>query len=195
MHEFGICRLPPQRQFSIPQRKTGGHWDDFEVVRRELQPYLHVIHPGPETHHLCAAAGSLPSDSQPCCISSVDAVDSNNHDAHSNGGSTRESHRSSTATMMARGSQPQSHSTGEGAVQDRLLRNGGGGSGNGLKVQHSMPTQQELVAAGRMDLLNATRLWGGFTAVADLMGVRPNNRYNPLASCLRSPAEHLHHHV
>ena len=51
-----------------------------------------------------------------------------------------------------------------------------------------MPTQQELVAAGRMDLLNAMRLWGGFTAVADLMGVRPNTRYIPLKSLSQIPA-------
>jgi len=33
-----------------------------------------------------------------------------------------------------------------------------------------------LMAAGRMDLLNAVRLWGGFTAVADRLGVLPNTR-------------------
>lgn len=81
--------------------------------------------------------------------------------------------------MIARGSEPQGDSTGKAAAQDQLLSNGAVGSGDGLQVQHRMPTQQELVAAGRMDLLNATRLWGGFTAVADLMGVRPNTRYTP----------------
>lgn len=45
---------------------------------------------------------------------------------------------------------------------------------------YKMATQQELMAADRMDLLNAVRLWGGFTAVADRMGALPNTR-----CCLR----------
>lgn len=44
-----------------------------------------------------------------------------------------------------------------------------------------MPSQQELTDFGRMDLLHAVRLWGGFTTVADRLGVLPNTR--SVASC------------
>lgn len=42
--------------------------------------------------------------------------------------------------------------------------------------QLRMPSHQELVGAGRMDLLHAVRSWGGSTAVADRLGILPNTR-------------------
>lgn len=145
-------------------------------MRGELQPFLHIIDQGPDAQHLSAKAGSLTPDGKPCVKSSRDAFDSNILAAHSSGASHGSS-GGSTAARIASVSLPRGNSTDTGTAQDQLPSNGAGPSG--VQAHHRMPTQQELVAAGRMDLLNAIRLWGGFTAVADLMGVRPNTRYTP----------------
>lgn len=70
---------------------------------------------------------------------------------------------------------PASRGTPSGQGQQAVTK--GGATLCGSKACWKMPTQQELTAAGRMDLLNAVRTWGGFTAVADRMGVLPNTRY------------------
>jgi len=122
-------RMPAQHDFKIGQRKASGHWQDFETLKQELQPYLHpILQPGP---------GSDDPTAEP----------------------QRHCH--------AAGVQQQAFSKGKGVMSS---------SPAGCK----MATQQELMAAGRMDLLNAVRLWGGFTAVADRMGALPNTR-----CCLR----------
>ena len=173
------CRLPAQRQFSIPQRKGGGHWDDFEVVRQELHPFLHIIEQAPGTHHHSAETSSHTLDAQCCPRSTGGAVHGSSHAADSNGAAMNGSHSGSTAPSSSTGSQQRGNSIGEQTTQERLDSSGDVLSEKGVQVQHRMPTQQELIAAGRMDLLNAMRLWGGFTAVADMMGVRPNTRYIP----------------
>ena len=72
------------------------------------------------------------------------------------------------------------------------------GHGNGQDTgscQLRMPSHQELVGAGRMDLLHAVRSWGGSTAVADRLGILPNTRCataTPLTrimqlGCIRNP--------
>lgn len=183
-----FAELPAERQFSVPQRKNGGHWNDFEVVRGELQPFLHIIDQGPDAQHLSAKAGSLTPDGKPCVKSSRDAFDSNILAAHSSGASHGSS-GGSTAARIASVSLPRGNSTDTGTAQDQLPSNGAGPSG--VQAHHRMPTQQELVAAGRMDLLNAIRLWGGFTAVADLMGVRPNTRHKRSPQGLREEVQEV----
>ena len=115
------------------------------------------------------------------------------------GNASHDQNGSSTATTDGQGNQPsnsraqadgaftQLNNNGAGLTQGSCGRSGSNGviagaDSNGSGIQYRMPTQQELIAAGRMDLLNAMRTWGGFTAVADLMGVLPNTRYTILAS-------------
>lgn len=116
-----LRRLPPQRHFKIGKRKASGHWQNFNTLQQELQPFLHPVSNDPLIHE-CHREG-------PNC---------------------------DQQTPLSKG-QAMSSSSGQQAC-------------------HKMPTQQELMTAGRMDLLNAVRLWGGFTAVADRMGVLPNTR-------------------
>ena len=173
------CRLPAQRQFSIPQRKDGGHWDDFEIVRKELQPFLHIVKPGPESYRQSAETGSLALDDGSLIRGGADALCcSSSQNAGNNGASTQASDSSSTATVSCSNSQTKGgNSTESGQAQEQPQSSTAISKKNGVELQHRMPTQQELIAAGRMDLLNAMRVWGGFTAVADLMGVHPNTRY------------------
>lgn len=173
------CRLPPHRQFSIPQRKGGGHWDDFEVVRLELQPFLHIVQPGPETHRQCAQTNSLAPTDRSLIKDRASAFScSSSQNAGHNGSSTQGGDSSSTAAVSCSDSRPKGSSgTDSGEVWEQPHSSGAICSENGVQLQHRMPTQQELIAAGRMDLLNAMRVWGGFTAVADLLGVHPNTRY------------------
>ena len=122
-----LHREPAQHDFKIGQRQAIGHWQDFETLRRELQPFLHPI---PETHH--GNDGPCPQQLQHC---------------------------------RTTGFQQQAFSKGHCLPSS---------SRQGC---WKMVTQQELMAAGRMDLLHAVRLWGGFTHVADRLGVLPNTRY------------------
>ena len=196
-----ICRLPAQRQFSIPQRKEGGHWNDFELVRQQLQPFLRPVTPHP--HSLPASTTTLLQYSQgpstgnnseasreQCQTAGLQAV----------GSVHRGVHASSTAVMNGAAAQrnrpiavpsniftPLDGETAEDGQKCNFQHDDSSeadvvSQASGARGQHRMPTQQELTAAGRMDLLNAVRVWGGFTAVADLMGVLPNTRFPHLAS-------------
>ena len=123
-------RMPAQHGFKIGQRKASGHWEDFETLKQELQPYLHpILQPGPGSDNPTAA------------------------------------------------SQRHHHAAG---VRQQIFSKGKGVMSSSQQGCYKMVTQQELMGAGRMDLLNAVRLWGGFTAVADRMGALPNTR-----CCLR----------
>ena len=123
-------RMPAQHDFKIGQRKASGHWQDFETLKQELQPYLHpILQPG-------SGSGDPTAESQ--------------------------GHR------HAAGIRQQAFSKGKGVMSS---------SQQGC---YKMATQQELMTADRMDLLNAVRVWGGCTAVADRMGALPNTR-----CCLR----------
>ncbi len=122
--------MPAQHDFKIGQRKASGHWQDFETLKQELQPYLHpILEPGP-------------GSDDPTAVS-----------------------------------QRHHHAAG---VRQQAFSKGKGVMSSSQQGCCKMATQQELMAAGRMDLLNAVRLWGGFTAVADRMGALPNTR-----CCLR----------
>lgn len=171
------CRLPAQRQFSVPQRKGCGHWDDFAVVRQELQPFLHIVQPGPDTYHQSAGTGSLGLDDQSLISNSTSALScsSSSQNAGNSRSSTQESDGSSIDTVSCSDSQPKESSSSDSSKAVEQAQSNEAIT-NGAQLQHRMPTQQELISAGRMDLLNAMRMWGGFTAVADMMGVHPNSR-------------------
>ena len=176
------CRLPARRQFSIPQRKGGGHWDDFEVVRQELQPFLHTVQPGPASYRQCSETDRLALTDRSLIKDTASAFScsSSSQNAGDNGSASQGSGSGSAVTVSCSDSRPTGNNgTESGKVQEQPRSSGGICSENGVQLQHRMPTQQELIAAGRMDLLNAMRVWGGFTAVADLMGVHPNTRYFP----------------
>ena len=120
--------MPAQHNFKFGQRKASGHWQDFETLKQELQPYLHPIcQPGHGSDDLTVEP------------------------------QTR---------RRAAGVRQQAFSKGKGVMVTSSSQQG----------CYKMATQQELTAAGRMDLLNAVRVWGGFTAVADRLGARPNTR-------------------
>ncbi|DBA97292.1 TPA: Low molecular weight phosphotyrosine protein phosphatase, variant 3 [Trebouxia sp. C0004] len=134
--------MPAQHDFKIGQRKASGHWQDFEILKQELQPYLHPMHqPGP---------GKVEPDDP-------------------------------TA-------EPQRHCQAAGLRQQAFSK-GKGVTSSSQQGSYKMATQQELMAAGRMDLLNAVRLWGGFTAVADRLGVLPNTRHKRSRADLRQEIE------
>lgn len=176
----GACSLPVQRQFSIPQRKEGGHWHDFEVVRRELQPFLHPVQPPSHSHNQCMHPASLPLDHTQLPTSKGNSIDNGVHQSNNENdplSSSQNGTGTTAAGVTVRGCSKQlkGREGGKAVGSSQAQPNGSSGGGNG--GQHRMPTQQELNAAGRMDLLNAMRVWGGFTAVADRMGVLPNTRY------------------
>lgn len=134
-----LAERSAQHTFKIGQRQAIGHWQDFETLRRELQPFLHPI---PEAHH--GHDGPPPQHLQHCCTT---------------------------------GFQQQMYLEGHclpSSSQQGCLK---------------MVTQQELMAAGRMDLLHAVRLWGGFTHVADRLGVLPNTRHKRSCEDLRLEIE------
>lgn len=131
--------MPAQHGFKIGQRKASGHWQDFETLKQELQPYLHpILQPGP-------GSGDPTAESQRHC-----------------------------------------HAAG---VRQQAFSKGTGVMSSSQQGCYKMATQQELMAADRMDLLNAVRLWGGFTAVADRMGALPNTRHKRSHSDLRQEIE------
>lgn len=209
-----------QRQFSIPQRKEGGHWQDLDLVRQELQPFLHPVTPQPHNCN-CSAEKTSPLQhraGRPKKKSNKCAANGSSHQPEGKTPQAKACHRqngSSTATANVQGTQhnnqPSNGQVETDVAVTQLTTNGieitqgphgqpgsngavaaviGGADKGGSRMEYRMPTQLELIAAGRMDLLNAMRVWGGFTAVADLMGILPNTRYTTSTSTYQ-PHAHL----
>ena len=148
-------------------------------MRQELQPFLHTVKPGPETYRESAETGSLAPPDQSLTTDTASALSySSSQNAGKNGSMTQGNVSSSTTAVSCSDSRSKAGNGPDSfEVQKKPPSSGAICSEKGGQLQHRMPTQQELIAAGRMDLLNAMRVWGGFTAVADLMGVHPNTRY------------------